>query len=280
MTALFVIGISVAVLNATTVPSAAADTPWRELEPGLELACFSTVDTVERVDGDLLVLRVDLEHWDIELLTSLAGADARRRTPRDWCREHRLVAAINAGMYMADGLTHVGYLACDGRPLNPHPNHYLSAASFRPRREDRPRFRIFDLDETPLEGVTEDYLCVVQNLRLVKRPGEPRWYRRDRAWRETALGEDGAGRALLIACGTPLTMPDLIGLLLALPLDLRAAQHLEGGAEAQLYIAHPAAHGVGGKVRERWIEWPVPSVLGVVSRRAAGVESDSKGPPR
>jgi hypothetical protein len=241
-----------------------ATTPWRQLEPGLELARFSTADTLAHPEGDLFVLRADPARWELRLLSAATLGDRRGRSAREWCREHGLVAAINAGMYQADGRSHVGFVSCGGEVIQEAANTYRSAAAFGCTAGDGPPFRIVDLDAASLDSLVLAYECVVQNLRLIKRPREPRWYRRDRAWREAALGEDGAGRPLLIYCRTPLTMPDFIALLLALPLDLQAAQHLEGGAEAQLHVHHPSA--ARDFDEGRWLAWPVPNVLGLVRK--------------
>ena len=50
------------------------------------------------------------------------------------------------------------------------------------------------------------------------------------------MGEDESGRILFIFCRSPYTMHDLNNELLRLGIGLVAAQHLEGGPQAQLYI--------------------------------------------
>ncbi|MFO7653455.1 MAG: phosphodiester glycosidase family protein [Candidatus Krumholzibacteriia bacterium] len=266
------LGVAAAVAVPVAAPAGAAarggpdpSGPWRELEPGLELARFASSDTVHHDRGDLIVLRVDPHRWELRLDGVCADARRSPRSARGWCAELDLMAAVNAGMYQADRRSHVGFLRRDGRTVAGGVNDYLSAAAFQPLRPGLPPFRIFDLDETPLDQVVADYGTVVQNLRLVKRPRDSRWTRRDRRWREAALGEDSAGRALLIECRTPLTMADLVDRLLALPLDLVAAQHLEGGSEAQLHLAHPAVDP-DLRAEGRWLSWPVPNVLGVARR--------------
>lgn len=260
----------VLVLNGpASPPSVRGEAPaaiWRQLEPGLELARFSTADTAAHPAGDLVVLRVDPTRWSLRLLRAADLNESRARTAREWCEDFGLAAAINAGMYQADRRTHVGFVQYEGRVLNPHPNSYLSALAFEPRSPRHPPLRIYDLDVASLDSIAAAYAGVIQNLRLVKRPRESRWRRRDRAWREAALGEDSAGRALLIYCHTALTMPDFNALLLELPLDLQVAQHLEGGAQAQLHVAHPAAGRDSLAGDQRRFLWSIPNVLGVVRR--------------
>ena len=125
--------------------------------------------------------------------------------------------------------------------------------------------------------VAARYRRVVQNLRLVKRPGENRWSPQSRRWSEAALGEDREGRALFIFCGAPLPLDRLIDALLALPLGLVAAQHLEGGSQAQLFVA------AGGRTLELVGDFegafpahdtsrtarPIPNVIGVRGRSSS-----------
>jgi hypothetical protein len=212
---------------------------WRELQPGLELARFDSGQRKPAPQGDLLVLRVDPDVWPLQVLATDLQPDGRERNVRQWCQDLDLVAAVNAGMYQADGRTHVGFCVIDGEVQNRFANDYLSAAAFDPIDPNEPPFRIFDLDEISLDEIKRHYRDVVQNLRLIKRGRENRWEPADQSWREAALGEDNAGRALLIYCTTPRSMYEFNEILLALPIDLDCAQHLEGGAHARIWFAHP-----------------------------------------
>ncbi len=76
----------------------------------------------------------------------------------------------------------------------------------------------------------------MQNLRLIKHPGENRWKQQPKMWSEAALGEDKNGNALFIFCRTPSTMHDFNEHLLKLPINLVSAQHLDGGPPASFYL--------------------------------------------
>jgi len=80
------------------------------------------------------------------------------------------------------------------------------------------------------------YNTVVQNLRLIKHPGENRWGMQEQQWSEVALAEDDSGHMLLVYSRTPYPMHTFNEILLEMPLNIVAAQHLEGGPEAQLVI--------------------------------------------
>lgn len=252
----------------------AGEDPWVELEPGLEMAQFDSQTRVPLDGGDLTVLRVDPTRWRLLVL----GPD-RRETPRSlspgrWSRRHDLVAVINAGMYQGDGSTHVGYCQVDGVVANAAANGYRSALALDPVAGDDPAFRLFDLDETPLAEVAARYATVLQNLRLIKRPGENRWQPSDKRWTEAALGEDARGRALLIHCALPRSMHELNEILLALPLDLAAAQHLDGNTAARLWVDHPRAAGQWHQARGGDGGSAVPNVLGVQRRLPTRRDAD------
>jgi hypothetical protein len=256
-----------------SLPSAsAADGGWTALGDGLELGRFP-LDGSGPPGAMVHVLRIDPRRWELTL-HGLPRGESGGYTARGWSRREGLVAAINAGMYQEDYRTHSGYLGADGAVLSRGVNGYLSLAAFDPvNPEDQP-FRIYDLDEHPLASLLPRYRRVVQNLRMIKRPRENRWSAQPRRWSEAALGEDREGRALFIFCGAPLPLDRLIDALLALPLGLVAAQHLEGGSQAQLFVAAggetvelvggyegtPAASDPGRTAR------PIPNVLGVRRR--------------
>lgn len=244
-----------------------AHADWRELETGLEIGRFDSRTRTAAPDGDLFVLRVEPRIFALQLLTTGRDAEAPERDVADWCADFDLVAAINAGMYQVDGRTHVGFCKVAGEVVNRFANDYLSVAAFDPVDPADPPFHIFDLDETPLSEVLARYHNVVQNLRLIKNSRENRWQPSAEQWRESALAEDSRGRALLVFCRTPWSMHQFNEILLALPLDVTAAQHLEGRSQARFWIEHPAyatdpaAHAPGSAL---------PNVIGVARRYKPG----------
>jgi hypothetical protein len=254
--------------------AAAGQGAWTPLEGGLDLGKFPLA--IEGSPGAVVhVLRVDPARWELTL-HGLPSGGSIGYTAREWSRREGLAAAINAGMYQEDYRTHTGHMRADGVVFSRGTNGYLSAAAFDPVSAADPPFRLFDLDADPLAEVLARYRRVVQNLRLVKRPGENRWSPQQRRWSEAALGEDREGRALLIFCGTPLPLDRLVEALLSLPLGLVAAQHLEGGSQAQLYVAAGGERlelvggyeGVFAAPEPNWTATPVPNVIGVRARGA------------
>jgi Phosphodiester glycosidase len=239
---------------------------WRELEPGLELARFDSGARQASEAGDLIVLRVDPVEWKIHVLGSGPKPGGAGKTLPQWGETFNLVAAINAGMYQADRLTHVGYCKVDGTITNPSVNDYLSVMACDPLDESDPPFRIFDLDEISLREVGARYRTVVQNLRLIKRERENRWQPLGDRWAEAALGEDAQGRALLIYCTAAWSMHEFNEILLGLPLELVAAQHLEGRSQARIWLGESI--GISGPGwAQRMSPGPVlPNVIGVARK--------------
>jgi hypothetical protein len=259
---------------------AAADPPappdWQELAPGLDTATFEGDGQTFSKGATIAILRADPERWEPALLCADLVNAGRPLTAREWCEAHDLHAATNAGMFAKDGRTHVGYLRVGEYTNSSHINGYQSVLAFSPKQPDLPFARLFDLDATTLEEILAAYHSVAQNLRLVQRPGVNRWSPQERMWSEAALGQDRKGRLLFIFAEDPFSMYEFNRILLALPIDLECAQHLEGGPEAQLFIrCGPYEREFIGSYETGFAEtrasaqaWPIPNALGIRPRSA------------
>ncbi len=244
---------------------------WKVLGDGLEMARFDSGLRTPNSEGDLIVLRVDTDFWGLRAFVPEESDGYKGRSTKRWCELGNLTAAINAGMYQSDKLTHVGYLKIDGKVINSFRNDYLSAVAFGPVDSAEPYFRIFDLDEISLGELSARYHNVIQNLRLVKRAGENRWQQASDRWQEAALAEDYNGQALLIYCDRRWSMHEFNEIILSLPLGIVTAQHLEGRMQASLWIHHP-------NVKKSDIPGSnalatLPNILGVTKRHPQSSES-------
>lgn len=259
-------------LLAGPVPQEAA--PWRTLEPGLELRWLIAGDS------RIAVVRIDPARWELRLVGRSQTGDSAGKTARKWAEGHGLAAVINAGMFATDYETHIGYMEWRGHVSSRGVTAYQSVAAFDPRDPEKgPPFQIFDLDQpgVTLEAIRRDYASLVQNLRLVKKPGENRWSQQKKKWSEAALGEDQDGRILFVFCRAPFSMHDLNRELLSAGIGLVALQHLEGGPEAQLFVnAGDTELELLGSFETSFREddsntfaWPIPNVLGIRRRPVA-----------
>ena len=250
---------------------------WTQLSPGLDAGVFVPPTSITSATARIVVLRIDPRLWDLKFRGLSNTGEPTGLTARQWCERHNLTAAINAGMFASDSRTHLGYLRSGEDINNGQLNAYQSVAAASPLGESQSqRFRIFDLDDsgTSVAAIQKDYALVVQNLRLLKRPGVNRWPEAPRRWSEAALGEDAQGRILFIFARSPLTMHAFNRALLSLDIGVMAAQHLEGGPEAQLYwhVGKDEAEAFGS-YETSFLEndnnaaaWPIPNVLGIQRR--------------
>jgi hypothetical protein len=276
--------LAVSWLACAAVPAAEQ---WTPLDTGLDAGVFSFATSDATANAGIVVLRIDPRIWDLKFRGLSTTGESKGMTARQWCKRHNLTAAINAGMFAADSRTHLGYLRSGKNINNGLVNAYRSVAAASPLLESQSqRFHIFDLDDAGMSiaAIQKDYALVVQNLRLLKRPGMNRWAEAPRRWSEAALGEDAQGRILFIFARSPFTMHDFNRALLSLDIGVVAAQHLEGGPEAQLYwhVGKDEREGFGSyetSFRENdsnAAAWPIPNVLGIQRRAPANQDVRSQ----
>ena len=255
---------------------AAAEVKWTQLEPGLEHATAEAPGPRPLplpIDDHIHLVRVDPKVRSLEAVMAGAG-DGRSRTAAQWCRERRLAVAINMGMYETDRRTNTGFARTPGYVNNGHwAAKYKAALGFGPTKSSAPALVMADLDDPAAKGRLADYGTVVQNLRLIK-AGRSVWEQQARRWSEAAVAVDRQGRLLFIFSRYPYTMKELNDILLALPLAIDSAMHMDGGPPASLSIhAGGVDLDLNGSFETRALESdavraqaPVPNVLGVRRR--------------
>ena len=243
---------------------------WTQLAPGIDLQKLTTKN------HDITIVRFDTDFFELVYLGISQTGEATGKTAREWCKSHKLTAAINGGMFADDYKTHVGYLQVKGHKYNSHVNSYQSVLAFDPAKgNDVPKFRIIDLDVSgiTMESILNDYNSAVQNLRLIKKPGKNQWNAQNGEWCEAAIGEDKTGRILFIYSRLPLSMHDLNQELLNSGIGIVAAQHLEGRVEAQMYL-HQGNTEIdlfdnidSNSDNSNGAEaWPIPNIIGIRPR--------------
>ena len=248
---------------------------WKTLAPGLEIAAFKAVHRAPQGDSTITVLRIDPARWDLEFAGSTQIGE--ELTAREWCVKRNFVAAINAGMFRDEGNSHAGYLRYEDRVYSKRITSYQSLAAFGPHDTKLPRFHIFDLDvpRAAVPDIAKDYTLAVQNLRLIEGPGVNKWRQEHKRASEAALGEDKNGNILFIFARSPFSMYEMNQELIGADIGLVAAQYLEGGPEAQLYVhVGKTEMEMFGSYETAFKEsdtnsksWPVPNVLAIRPRK-------------
>ena len=258
------------VMGQNIVPASTAGASWRTLVSGIELGFFPAPGG----SGQMQIVRVDARKHSRKLFSS-SPTGQPMLTAEEWAKQQKLCLVVNAGMYETDGYTHCGYMKNHGTALPAaFRNDYSSICVFSPVAAGTTAFRLLDTDATDIEkNILSKYAVAVQNLRLIKRPGENRWKQQPKMWSEVALGEDKDGNAMFIFCRTPSTMHDFNEHLLKLPIHLVSAQHLDGGPPASFYLncGGVVIRGVGS-YESGFNEssgsqkfWLLPNVIGVAA---------------
>jgi hypothetical protein len=272
---IFTLVSAAAPVNAAPAPATSqTKIRWKRVQPGVQYAVIKLRPGSKVGDNRLHVVRVEPKRS--RLFAGLAKLHGnKKRTARQWARRSRLSVVINLGMFKTDHRTHVGYTRRgrfrDNRRWR---KDYLSALAFGPRKKGLASAVMVDLDQPGTKKRLASYRVVVQNLRLIKAVGGKGvnvWRNRPKKWSEAALAADNKGRLLFLFCRSPFRMAVLNRYLLALPLGIVRAMHLEGGPEASLTIRGGGVKlDLAGSFESRFNEndknrtqWRLPNVLGV-----------------
>jgi len=224
-----------------TAPTAVPTPPtpaWRALLPGLELAEFPLPPS-RLGDSTLRVVRVDPARLRLDV--RMASADGRRPHPvSEWMDRAGAVAAINPAMFREDYLTSVGLLrTAEHVNAAAWASEQNSLLALDPVDAAAPGFHLFNVGCEARADAEARYRTLVQSIRMLGCARENLWSEQPKEWSAALVGEDGAGRALLLHVRSPYRMHALVDALLALPLDLRALHYGEGGPEAFLALRTP-----------------------------------------
>lgn len=252
----------------------ATEASWTELEPGLELAELEAPMKSLLGDSTIRVLRIDPERFELKLLNAAAGAGDHPQAAKAWCRQHGLVAAINASMYQQDHQTSVSLMKTRRHVNNPRLSKDNAVLAFDRLDPGVPRVQIIDRKLQDYGALKSRYGTLVQSIRMVTLKRQNAWQQQPRRWSIAAIGMDREGRVLFIHCRSPYSVHDFINMLLELPIELKNAMYVEGGPEAQLYVeSGDKSLELTGSFETGFFEtddnfqgWPVPNVVGVARR--------------
>lgn len=255
--------------------------PWETLEEGLQLGLFPA--SFEGGNAfDVVILRIDPAFYDFTVET--ASAEGRSLSLGEWARRKDLAAAINASMYLPDGVTSTGYLRAgdvinNGRIASRFGAFFVAG----PDGGDLPGADLLDRTTDEWEARLARYRCVVQNYRMISADRHLLWKAGGPQHSISAVARDGIGAILFILCREPLTGVDFGKLLLDLPLDVRLVMYTEGGSQAGLLVRTPVR-------RQLWMgrslpdflmagnqNAPLPNVIGVRRKPGAHAQRPDAG---
>lgn len=245
---------------------------WKNLEKGLDVGIFPAPKKSALGDSLIRILRADTASFSLRLLNA-SSEDPKKRWPvKDWVNRNGLVAAINASMYQKDMMSSVSYMKTRQHTNNTWVSKDKTILAFNPNDKKLPPVRIIDRDCEDFNTLRKQYSTLVQSIRMVSCHGKNMWGQQKKMSSIAAIGLDQQDRILFIHVRSPYTTHDLIHMLLKLPIDLKQAMYVEGGADAQLYIntgkeEHEfiGSYSTGSREHdENTYSHPIPNVLGLV----------------
>lgn len=241
---------------------------WVVLTPGLEWGSFLPAEPSAAGDSRIRVARVDPERLEVVLLNATSTEDGLPRTARDWALREGLLAVMNASMYAEDHLTSIHLMKTPEFTNNGRLGRDKAVLALGPTGAGLPQAQILDRECGDYDALHGAYGTLVQSIRMIGCDGENVWTPKDQQWSHAVIGQDSAGRILLIHSHSPWSSHEFIDILLALPLDLVRLQYAEGGPPAQLFVqAGGATFEVVGMSRtpgdDARRQVAIPNVIGV-----------------
>ena len=271
---IFLSSVSIEAQQKTAALKAKQDTGWQQLDTGLELGTLLAPQPAEVGDSLVRVLRINPQYYRFRLMNASAIENGVPLTPKQWCLQNGLMAAINPSMFQADYKTSVSLMRTRTHTNNPRLSKDMTILAFNRQSADVPRAKIIDRQCDDFQFWKQKYGTLAQSIRMISCTGHNVWKPQQRRWSTAAIGIDGQDNILFIHVRSWYSTHDLINILKKLPLNISRAMYTEGGPQAQLYIK------VGKKefefagsyettlntANESSISWPLPNVVGISKR--------------
>ncbi len=261
---------------------AAENSPWKDLDQGYSLAEFEASGQNGGSRYRIIVLRIDPARFSFRLL-SATEHDKQQQTTQEWCRQHKLVAAINAGMYQTDGLTHVSLMKNFKHYNNRRVSKDNTVLAFNRVDPSQPEVQIIDRECQDFESLKGKYQTLIQGIRMISCDRRNVWGQQSERWSTAAVGMDGYGRVLFLFNQYPLSVHDFIEILLSLPIEIKNAMYLEGGPQASMHVAIKGVEvDKKGSLESAFddsegvpLVFRIPNVIGVVRKEGQSLEWSS-----
>ncbi|MBW2412735.1 MAG: phosphodiester glycosidase family protein, partial [Deltaproteobacteria bacterium] len=117
---------------------------WQQLAAGLELGTFLAPQPATVGDSMVRVLRIDPKYYRFRLMNASAIENGAPLTPKQWCLQNGLIAAINPSMFQADYKTSVSLMRTPTHTNNPRLSKDMTILAFNRQSADVPHAKIID----------------------------------------------------------------------------------------------------------------------------------------
>ena len=231
--------IFIALVLCTLTPSKlnAQDINQNKIDDGLYYAAYSAPKKSSYGDSKIDILKISPSLYNFNLI-SAKEYGGKTQTAKEWATQKKQIAVINAGMYMADYKTNVGYMKNFDFINNGRVNNDNTIVAFNRNNDAVPEFQIIDLKCQDWESLKTQYNSFTQSIRMMDCNQKNKWSQQDKKWSMVAIGKDKKGNALFIFSRSPYSVHDFIDILSNSSLDLYNLMYLEGGPEASFYLNH------------------------------------------
>lgn len=266
--------LSILYFIASVLISNAQVISWKKVDEGLFVTEFVPIKKSNIGDSKITIVKIAPKYYTFKLINA-KEKDSQSGTAKDWCEKEKLIAAINAGMFLQDGLTNVGYMKNYSFINSSKLNKYNTILAFSRRVSDVPEIQIIDLKSQDWNLLKTKYNCYSQGIRMIDKNQKNCWSQQNRKWSMVVIGIDKNGNALFIFTRSPYSVHDFINIILNLPISIYNAMYLEGGPEASLYLSHNGCEiEKFGSYETGFYEsddnneaWPIPNVIGITKKK-------------
>jgi len=246
------------------------DITWEKIDEGLYYAAYDAPIKSKFGDSKINILKIAPSLYNLNLLTAQEN-DGKTRTAKDWLDQKKQIAVINAGMYMTDHSTNVGYMKNFDVINNGRVSRDNTIAAFNRKNDSVPEFQIIDLKCQNWEQLKTQYNSFTQSIRMMDCNQKNKWSQQNKMWSMVVIGKDKKGNVLFIFVRSPYSVHNFINILSNSSLDLYNLMYLEGGPEASFYLNHNGtkvermgSYETGFNENDKNNAfWDIPNVIGI-----------------
>ncbi len=213
------------------------DILWKKVDDGLYYGEYTSSKKSIFGDSKIDILKISPDKYNFNLFSAKEKGE-KNRTASDWATEKKQIAVINAGMYMTDYNTNLGYMKDYNFVNNSKLGKDNTIVAFNRKNDSVPEFQIIDLKCQNWDVLKTKYNTFTQSIRMMDCNQKNKWGKQNRIWSMVVIGKDKKGNALFIFVRSPYAVHDFINILSNSSLDLYNLMYLEGGPEASFYVNH------------------------------------------
>jgi uncharacterized protein YigE (DUF2233 family) len=264
------IAIALLAFTLLTMVRRASRPRWTPLREGVEFAMLRGDPFCRRGSSEIAVLRIDPARVRVRVLHYTRQPEHAPLSIVEWQRRSGALAVFNAGQFYPD-LSYMGVLISDGEKVSARLHPGFKAALVAAPSDGRRAARVIDLDREPLDLNVPAWREVAQSFMLFDRDGHARIRKTDQVANRTVVGEDEAGRLVIVTSEGGYTLWDFSHLLRTPTLGLTHAMAMDGGYEAEMCVSsgpfHYASfgHWTGENADAPGARVPLPAVIAVMS---------------